>query len=83
MDREALGIPSEARMLEEYSGLTGRPIPGDWPFVLAFSYFRLAAIAQGVAKRAAQGNASNERAAQAGAMTSLLADAGLRVLEGG
>jgi aminoglycoside phosphotransferase (APT) family kinase protein len=80
MDRAALGIPSEAELLTRYAELSGRAIPQDWPFVLAFSYFRLAAIAQGVAKRVEQGNASSEQAAQAGAMTELLAQAGLQVL---
>jgi aminoglycoside phosphotransferase (APT) family kinase protein len=83
IDRAALGIPSEPEMLARYSEVSGRPIPADWPFVLAFSYFRLAAIAQGVAKRAEQGNASSEQAMQAGAMTALLAEAGLRTLDGG
>jgi aminoglycoside phosphotransferase (APT) family kinase protein len=80
IDRAALGIPSEAQLLEQYAAATGRGIPADWAFVLAFSYFRLAAIAQGVARRAQQGNASSEQAAQAGAMTALLADAGLSIL---
>jgi aminoglycoside phosphotransferase (APT) family kinase protein len=83
MDRAALGIPSEAELLAAYAELSGRAIPQDWPFVLAFSYFRLAAIAQGVAKRVEQGNASSEQAAQAGAMTELLAQAGLQVLSKG
>jgi aminoglycoside phosphotransferase (APT) family kinase protein len=81
LDRDALGIPSEAAMLARYSELSGRPIPADWPFVLAFSYFRLAAIAQGVARRAQQGNASSEQAMQAGRMTALLAESGLALLE--
>jgi len=38
----------------------------NWPFYLAFSFFRLAAIIQGIAKRAVDGNASNERAAVLG-----------------
>ncbi len=80
MDREALGIPDETAMLQRYSELSGRPIPQDWPFVLAFSFFRLAAIAQGVAKRAQQGNASSEQAEQAGQMTALLAKSGLQLL---
>ena len=80
LDRAALGIPEEAAMLARYAALTGRAIPADWPFVLAFSFFRLAAIAQGVAKRAQQGNASSEKAAQAGAMTAMLADMGVGVL---
>ena len=80
LDRAALGIPEEAALLARYSALTGRPIPSDWPFVLAFSFFRLAAIVQGVAKRAEQGNASSERAVQAGRMTGMLATLGLDVL---
>ena len=80
LDRQALGIPDEAALLARYSALTRRPIPADWPFVLAFSFFRLAAIAQGVAKRAEQGNASSEQAVQAGRMTGMLAQLGLDVL---
>jgi aminoglycoside phosphotransferase (APT) family kinase protein len=80
IDRAALGIPSERELLAQYAELSGRAIPGDWAFVLAFSYFRLAAIAQGVARRAEQGNASSERAVQAGAMTESLAQAGLQLL---
>jgi aminoglycoside phosphotransferase (APT) family kinase protein len=83
MDRAALGIPSEQEVLAQYAGLTGRAIPEDWAFVLAFSYFRLAAIAQGVAQRAEQGNASSAQAVQAGAMTESLAQAGLQVLSQG
>ncbi len=81
LNRKDLGIPSEEKILQRYAELSGRDIPEDWPFVLAFSFFRLAAIAQGVAKRAEQGNASSEQAIQAGQMTSLLAQMGLKVLE--
>ena len=81
LDRAALGIPDEAALLARYSALTGRDIPADWPFVLAFSFFRLAAIAQGVAKRAQQGNASSDQAMQAGRMTEMLAELGLAALD--
>jgi aminoglycoside phosphotransferase (APT) family kinase protein len=80
LDRETLGIPSEQQILQRYAELTGREIPKDWSFVLAFSFFRLASIAQGVAKRAQQGNASSEQAMQAGQMTILLAKLGLQTL---
>ena len=80
MDRTALGIPDEAALLARYSQVSGRPIPVDWSFVLAFNFFRLAAIAQGVAKRAEQGNASSEQAMQAGRMTGMLATLGLEML---
>ena len=81
MDRAELGIPGEAELLARYAELTGRAIPSDWPFVLAFSFFRLAAIAQGVAKRAQQGNASSEQAQQAGQMVQMLAEMGLLELQ--
>lgn len=80
LDRAALGIPGEAELLAHYAERSGRPIPEDWPFVLAFSFFRLAAIAQGVAKRAEQGNASSDQAVQAGRMVEMLAVMGLGVL---
>ncbi|TXI49646.1 MAG: phosphotransferase family protein [Lysobacter sp.] len=80
LDRAALGIASEAELLARYAERSGRPIPEDWPFVLAFSFFRLAAIAQGVAKRAEQGNASNDQAVQAGRMVEMLAVMGMEVL---
>jgi aminoglycoside phosphotransferase (APT) family kinase protein len=80
LDRAVLGIPDETALLARYSQVTGRPIPADWPFVLAFSFFRLAAIAQGVAKRVEQGNASSEQAVQAGRMVEMLATQGLEAL---
>ncbi|MFZ9311308.1 MAG: hypothetical protein ACO24O_07410, partial [Arenimonas sp.] len=81
MDRAVLGIPGEAELLARYAELTGRAIPSDWPFVLAFSFFRLAAIAQGVEKRALLGNASSEQAQQAGQMVQMLAEMGLQELQ--
>lgn len=81
LDRAALGIPDEATIVARYAELSGRPPPADWPFVLAFCFFRLAAIAQGVTKRAQQGNASNEKADKAGQMTLMLAQMGLQVLD--
>lgn len=80
MDRAALGIPEESALLQRYCELSGQPVPADWPFVLAFSFFRLAAIAQGVAKRAQQGNASSDQATQAGQMAALLAKLGVSAL---
>lgn len=81
-DRAALGIPDEPAILAAYAAAGGRVDLSDWPFVLAFSFFRLAAIAQGVARRAQQGNASSTQARQAGAMVGFLAEAGLAALDG-
>lgn len=77
IDRAAAGIPDEASMVARYAELRGLAQVPHWPFTLAFNFFRLAAIAQGVARRAELGNASNERAAQVGAMVPLLAQMGL------
>ncbi|MFD0738739.1 phosphotransferase family protein [Lysobacter koreensis] len=82
-DRAALGIPDEAALLRRYSELSGTRVDTDWPFVLAFSFFRLAAIAQGVAKRAQQGNASSDQARQAGRMADVLAQLGVQALRDG
>jgi aminoglycoside phosphotransferase (APT) family kinase protein len=81
LDRAALGIPDESGLLAAYASASGRSEVPDWPFVLAFSFFRLAAIAQGVARRAQQGNASSEQAVQAGQMVQLLAESGAGLLD--
>lgn len=82
-DREALGIPTEAAWLEQYFAASGQAPVAYWPFCLAFNFFRLAAIAQGVFKRSLQGNASNERAAEAGKIVPMLANMGLQALQNG
>ena len=46
----------------------------------SFSFFRLAAIAQGVAKRATEGNASNEHANKVGSFVEPLAKMALDVI---
>jgi len=80
MDRAALGIPDEAALLAHYAQHRGQQEIANWPAVLAFSFFRLAAIAQGVAKRAQQGNASSAQAEQTGQMVALLAKLGVSAL---
>lgn len=77
MDRAELGIPDEAALIARYAQLSGRDAIPDWPFILAFNFFRLAAIAQGVAKRALQGNASSARADATGRMVPTVAALGL------
>ena len=59
----------------------GSPHIPHWNFCLAFSFFRLAAIVQGVKKRGLDGNASNpERARQTGEMMPMLAKMGAGVI---
>lgn len=59
IDRDAFGLPSEARYVADYARRRGLGAIDDWPFYLVFAFFRLAAILAGVASRAAAGNASN------------------------
>ena len=56
------------------AGAPGSPAVPDWTFLLAFSFFRIAAIVQGVYKRSLDGNASNpERARKMGEAVPLMA----------
>lgn len=80
-DLAALGVPSEEAYVGAYARRTGRHPGAAFGFFLAFSLFRLAAIAQGVKARALQGNASSSRARDIGAMTAMFADTARRLAE--
>jgi aminoglycoside phosphotransferase (APT) family kinase protein len=81
IDRKAHGIPTEAEYVELYCRRTGTEVIGNWPFYLAFSFFRLAAILQGVYKRSLDGNASNpERARHMGEAVPMMAGMALEVV---
>jgi len=73
VDRTALGIPSEEEYVRMYCRRMGIDSIPDWNFYLVFSFFRLAAILQGVRKRALDGIASNERAMKLGELVRPLA----------
>ncbi len=77
-DRTALGIPEESELVARWSEHTGRAVR-DWDFALAFNFFRLAAIAQGVHARALAGNASSDQALAVGRMTGLVARLGAEI----
>ncbi|MBT3707585.1 MAG: phosphotransferase family protein [Proteobacteria bacterium] len=81
IQRSTLGIPSEDEMLSSYCSLRQIGPIDDWSFYLAFSFFRLAAICQGVLKRAIDGNASSEKALQVGALAPRLAQQGVDVIK--
>lgn len=59
IDRKTLGLPEEKAYIDAYCKRRGLGEIEDWNFYLAFSFFRLAAILQGVYKRSLDGNASN------------------------
>lgn len=73
VDRKSLGIPTEEEYVAMYCERMGIGRIPNWNFYLVFSIFRLAAILQGVRKRALQGIASNERALKLGELVEPLA----------
>ena len=83
LDRAGLGLPTEEAYVARYCERMGLTHIDDWTFCLAFSFFRLAAILQGVKRRALDGNASNpERAKQMGTVVPELARMALDLIEG-
>jgi aminoglycoside phosphotransferase (APT) family kinase protein len=76
VDLSRLGIPTEQQHLADYCRVAGRDVPPDMTFYLAFSFFRLAAILQGIARRAMDGNASAADAVSLGARAEPLAQIG-------
>ena len=81
VDRRELGIPTEEEYVAKYCERTRISHIPHWNYCLAFSFFRLAAIVQGVKKRALEGNASNpEKALRSGQMVPILAKMGVEVI---
>jgi aminoglycoside phosphotransferase (APT) family kinase protein len=75
-------IPTEKELISEYCRITGRESISQWDFYLAFSFFRLSSICQGVYKRGIMGNASSAEAIERGQMTRQLADMAWSIVEG-
>ncbi len=68
------GIPTESEFVGEYCRRTGRPGIPNWDFYLAFAFFRLASICQGVYKRGLMGTASSTQALERGRLTRAISD---------
>ncbi len=81
IDRAALGIPTEEEYVARYCERMGLSHIPHWQFCLAFSFFRLAAIVQGVKKRGLDGTASNpEKALKSGERIPLMARMGVEAI---
>ena len=82
-DLAALGIPGEAGYVAAYCERTGRaPIdPGAWEFYMALSMFRLAAILQGITRRAQDGTAASAEAVETGRKARPIAEVAWRQVE--
>ena len=76
LDLRALGIPDEAAFVAAYCRERGIGAPPNWDFYLAYSFFRIAAILQGVYARGQAGNASGADAREMGARVGPLAELG-------
>lgn len=81
VDRAALGIPSDEEYIARYCERTGRDGIENWNFYLVFSLFRLAAILQGIVKRAQIGTASSTEADSQGEAVTQLADLAMLLTE--
>jgi len=75
-DLASLGIPSERQYIARYCQRTGRAAiaPAEFEYYLVFNMFRLAAILQGIAARALQGNAASQEAIETGKRARPLAE---------
>jgi aminoglycoside phosphotransferase (APT) family kinase protein len=69
----ALGIPSQAEYIEAYAARTGLDPRPHLNVYLAYNFFRIAAILQGIAGRVRDGTATSEHAAARGLMVEPLA----------
>jgi aminoglycoside phosphotransferase (APT) family kinase protein len=73
-DLKALGIPALAAYIESYRQRTGLDPRPYLPVYLAYNFFRIAAILQGIAGRVRDGTAVSEHAAARAAMVRPLAE---------
>ena len=81
IDRESIGLPSDRQFIAAYCKRRGLSDIDNFGFYLAFNFFRMAGILQGVYKRALDGNASDPARAQAfGAYVPMFAKHGLAAL---
>ena len=76
IDSESLGIPSEAAYVDAYCHATGRAGIADWDYYIAYNFFRMAAIVQGIRRRAELGTAVGADAIEFGRGARQLAELG-------
>lgn len=74
VDLAGSGIPLESDYVDLWCRRTGRQRPENFDFYVILSLFRIAAIVQGVAKRAEDGTASDPRAAEMAGIVAPLAE---------
>jgi aminoglycoside phosphotransferase (APT) family kinase protein len=80
LDLAACGIPAEDEYLGWYYGHAGRSSPVE-PFHFVFAMFRFAVIFEGIAARAAAGNAAADNAREAGELGPAFARRALTIVD--
>jgi aminoglycoside phosphotransferase (APT) family kinase protein len=81
VDRHSLGIPTDEEYIARYCERTGRHSIDNWNFYMIFSLFRLAAILQGIVKRAQIGTASSAEADSSGDTVGQLAEMAVHLID--
>ncbi|TNE40262.1 MAG: phosphotransferase family protein [Alphaproteobacteria bacterium] len=81
VDFKTSGIPTEEAYIEAYCRRTGRDGIDNWGFYMAFSFFRIAGIVQGVYKRGLDGNSSSRVGKEYAAFANMLATIGWSMVE--
>ena len=82
VDRADLGFPTDDAFVMQYCERRGLDGIDNFGYYVGFCFFRMAAIIQGVLKRALDGNASNpEQAKELGAYVPVFAEHGLKALD--
>ena len=82
INRKELGLMEDKEFIQSYCQSVGLSGIDKFEFYMAFAFFRMAAILQGVKKRGLEGNASNpEKAMRLGNLVKLFSEKGIDVLE--
>ncbi|WP_245902569.1 phosphotransferase family protein [Pararhodobacter marinus] len=74
VELQGTGIPTEDQYIDMWCRKTGRKRPENFDFYVILSLFRIAAIVQGIAKRAQDGTANDPQAAEMGRVAGPLAE---------
>lgn len=78
----ALGIPSQSELLDIYAQASGIDAAPTHAYFLTFAFYRLAAILQGVHRRALDGNAASPLALERGRVAALCLETATRFVDG-
>jgi len=82
VDRKKYGLMEDKEFINSYCQHVGLNSIDKFEFYMAFAFFRMAAILQGVKKRGLEGNASNpDKAMKLGKLVQLFSEKGIAVIE--